>query len=238
MIQVFPPAVFTVTFLLFSVELIFILLKKERMANGFGALGILTCLAGVLFIVYTTRRPPLFGPFEAGLYIVFILALLGKAYQKKVFLINSIAVLFVLAHQFGEPFVVNDDYFMYDNIWVILFFNLRLLSAAFFVHAMVLHLSNFFQRSDENAFLLKYARYHTLFGVFIYLCSEWSGSLWCLNWFGDSWRWSSGFFKASILFLLVMAACHLPQILGKNKLLKTLLGSFPGFFALWMIFYH
>lgn len=224
-------------YVLFSLELLFILFQKEKIAVYFNTLGLLISFSGLLFIVFETKRPPLFGSFEAGVYIVFILSLLAKVCPKKIFLVNSIAVLSVLSLQFGQ-YAVNDDYYMYDNLWVILFFNLRLLSAAFFVHAMVLHLTCLFKGSDNNSSLLRYARYHSLIAVFIYLCSEWSGSFWCLNWFGDSWRWSNGFLKASILFLLVMAGAHLPVNLGRNRLVKAVLGSLPGCFILWMIFYH
>lgn len=239
MTQGFPMVVYSVMFLLFSFELIFILFKKSRIANGFNILGTLACLTGLLYIFFITKRPPLFGAFEASFYIVFILAMLAKAYHgKNISLITLIIILLILALQIGKPIVLKDDYFMYDNIWVMLFFNLRLLSAAFFVHVMILYIAYFFESADKNDFLSRYARFYLLIGTFIYLISEWSGSLWCLNWFGESWLWSPGFLKASMLFLLIMLGCHMPQLLGKNKLLKTILGSFPGCFALWMIFYH
>ena len=239
MTQVFPTAIFWVMCFLFSGELIFNLLKKEVVAQGFRALGTWTSLAGLLFIAFSARRPPLFGSFEAGCYIIFTLLLLAKVSREPVFLTNSIVILFILAIQFGTPMAINDDYYMYDNIWVVLFFNLRLLSAAFFVHVMVLYLSCLLKRSDESVPpLLKSARYSLLIGAVIYLSSEWSGSFWCLNWFGDAWQWSHGFFKASMLFLMVMTVCHLPQVVGNNKLIRTILGSLPGSFALWMIFYH
>lgn len=235
MAQDFPTIVFWTMFLVFLGELIFLILKKNRMAKGTRTLGTLTCLAGVLFIIVTTKRPPLFGPFEASFYIVLVMVLLARPYGKNISLINSIVVLMILVFQIKKTMAVNVDYYMYDNVWVVLFFNLRLLSAGFFVHAAVLYLSHLFEESDD---VLKYARYQTLIGTIIYLCSEWSGSLWCLNWLGDSWRWSNGFFKASLLFLLVMLICHLPPLLGKNRFLRTLLGSLPGIFALWMIFHH
>lgn len=247
MIRIFPTLIFWITFLLFSGELMFVLLKKEKMAKGFRIAGIWSCLTGVLFIVFSARRLPLFGPFEAGFYIVFILTFLANTYREKTRflpgralfpLVCPIVVLLVLALQLRTPLAINDDYYMYDNLWVILFFNLRLVSAAFFVHVMVLHLSCFFERLDDTSMLLKTARYQTLIGVFIYLCSEWSGSFWCLNWFGDSWQWSSGFLKSSLLFLLVMAGFHLPVLLGRNPWIKVILGFLPGTFALWMIFYH
>ena len=239
MTLVFPLAVFSVMFTLFFCELIFILLQKHSIAKGFNILGILSCLTGLIYIVFITKRPPLFGAFEASFYIVFILALLTKVSKKKSLpLIASIIILLILALQIGKPIVLNDDYFMYDNIWVMLFFNLRLLTAAFFAHAMVLYLSSFFSKENEIDLTSKSARFYLLCGTFIYLVSEWSGSLWCLNWFGESWLWSNGFFKASLLFLLVMLACHMPPAFGKNKLLRTITGSMPGCFALWMIFFH
>ena len=247
MIQILPAIIFWSTFLFFSGELILVLLKKETMANGFRIAGILSSLTGVVFIVFSAGRPPLFGPFEASFYMAFILALLttvsapkmvGRPGNKAFFLIRPLAVLLMLILQFGHPMAMNEDYYMYDNLWVILFFNLRLVSAAFFVHVMVLHLACLFERPDDSAVLLKTARYQALTGVFIYLCSEWSGSFWCLNWFGDSWQWSSGFFKSSLLFLLVMALFHLPVSLGRNRWIKVMLGSLPGTFALWMIFFH
>jgi hypothetical protein len=77
-------------------------------------------------------------------------------------------------------------------------------------------------------------------GTCIYLSGEWSGSLWCLNWLGDSWQWSRGFFRASLLFLLVMAACHLPApkkgVL--NPVFKGISGALPGIFGLYMIFFY
>jgi hypothetical protein len=247
MIQIFPSIVFGSTFLFFFGELILVLLKKKTMANGFRIAGIVSCLTGVAFIIFSARRLPLFGPFEAGSYIAFILALLTTVFAPKIsgrpgnmayLMIRPLAVVLVMALQFGHPLAINDDYYMYDNLWVILFFNLRLVSAAFFVHVMVLHLACLFERQDDSAVLLKTARYQALTGVFIYLCSEWSGSFWCLNWFGDSWQWSSGFFKSSLLFLLVMALFHLPVSVGRHRWIKVTLGSLPGTFALWMIFFH
>jgi len=177
---------------------------------------------------------------------VFILALLVNTYPKgkavqlsntRFYLIHSLVILVVLAVQFNQPLSINDDYYMYDHLWVILFFNLRLISAAFFIHVMVLHLSCLLKGADDTAFFSKTIRYYSLVGIFLYLCSEWSGSFWCLAWFGDSWQWNSGFLKASLLFLVVMATFHLPPSLGRNPYIKTALGSLPGIFALWMLFY-
>jgi len=77
-----------------------------------------------------------------------------------------------------------------------------------------------------------------LTAIAVYLASEWSGSLWCLNWMGDSWQWSRGFFKAGIIFLLVMTASHVPRSFGASDKTKAFLGSCPGIYMLWMLFQH
>ena len=62
---------------------------------------------------------------------------------------------------------------------------------------------NGFSQCLQNNTLYR-ARNFLLTGVVIYLAGEWSGSLWCLNWLGDTWRWSGGFFKSAVVFLLVI----------------------------------
>jgi hypothetical protein len=254
-----PGLIVQAMFLVFLIELVCRFVKKPGAAGYLKALGIGICTFSVLVIVFTAKRPPLFGPFEAGSYIILILLLLSAGNKTDTFsLINAVVILVILALQFAHPLGMNEDYYMYGNVWVVLFFNLRLTAAGLFVHGAVLHLSHFFEPagqtktseagtgesraaqtspSDTGA-VLKQARVRTLTGAVVYLCSEWSGSLWCLNWFGDSWQWSNGFFKASLLFLLVMLTCHLPPVPGRNRLLRTILGSCPGVFALWMIFFH
>ncbi len=269
MVENIPGIIVQAMFLIFLIELVCRLAKKYRTAGVARILGIGVCLFGVLYIVFTAKRPPLFGPFEAGSYIILILLLLSAGNRRNTFfLINASVILGILVLQFAHPLGMNEDYYMYNNIWVILFFNLRLTAAGLFVHAAVLYLTYFFDPPDQpksghpclgetgttqirtseagttnigptdNGSLLKKARVRTLTGAAVYLCSEWSGSLWCLNWFGDSWQWSNGFFKASLLFLLVMLTCHLPPVPGRKRLFRTILGSCPGIFALWMIFFH
>jgi hypothetical protein len=259
MVENIPGIIVQAMFLIFLIELVCRLAKKPGTAVVVRTLGIGICIFSVLFIVFTAKRPPLFGPFEAGSYIILILLLLSAGNRRNTFfLINASVILGILALQFAHPLGMNEDYYMYNNIWVILFFNLRLTAAGFFVHGAVLHLSYFFESPDQaktseagtseagatktipadTGAVLKQARVRTLTGAVVYLCSEWSGSLWCLNWFGDSWQWSNGFFKASLLFLLVMLTCHLPPVPGRKRLFRTILGSCPGIFALWMIFFH
>ena len=225
------------------VELLGSGLNRDRLYSLFVNLRIWTCLAGILFIGFSQGRPPLFGPFEASVYIGFVMGVLAWVFQKNwgflpgFSLFNSLIVLIILLLQLGKPMGLNEDYFMYGNPWVKLFFNFRLVTAAFLAHGASQYLGHLFEK--EKADLLSMGGRNTLLaGACLYLVSEWAGSLWCLSWFGDSWQWSKGFFKASILFLLIMAVCHLPPGITRNKLAQGVCGTLPCIFILWMIFYH
>ena len=239
----FPAIVFYLVTGMVILELFSGGLKKSNLAHLFLILRTWTCFGGVIFIIFSLRRPPLFGSFEAMVYIVFIMGVLALAFYKnhgrpEYFLrINSLVVLLILLAQAGKPMALNEDYYMYSNIWVILFFNLRLTAAAFFAHGAAVYICITWTGKQEDT--LAYGARNTLLaGTCVYLVSEWAGSLWCLNWFGDSWRWSHGFFKASILFFLAMAVCHLPAVIARNRFARGLPGILPGIFILWMIFFH
>ncbi|MCD4718615.1 MAG: hypothetical protein K8S13_01980 [Desulfobacula sp.] len=239
----FPTIVYYLVTGIVILELLGAGLKKTSMAHLFLILRTCTCLVGIVYIAFFVGRPPLFGPFEAMVYIIFIMGILALAFGKNhgrknyFFGFNSLVVLLILLSQTGESMALNDDYYMYTNIWVILFFNLRLLSAAFLAHGAAIYICIVFLKKEEDI-LAAGARNILLAGTCVYLASEWAGSLWCLNWFGDSWRWSHGFFKASILFLLVMAVCHLPAVIARNRIGRGIIGTLPGIFILWMIFFH
>ncbi len=240
--EILPEAGFKILLFFSTARLVFILLRKEAMAAMFNHTGIFISFAGLVYIAFKAGRPPLSGAFEACFYITFILSLLELIFPKKTHIETSIAgsmvILLVLVLQSGNQMALNNDYYMYDSIWVVLFFNMRLLSGAFFLYFMVLNITDFFIHSSKDEKLSRYSKVFLLAGIFIYLVSEWAGSVWCLNWFGDSWRWSHGFFKAAILFLLAMLLCHMPKAMEKNRLVKLILGSLPGCFSLAMISFH
>ncbi len=239
----FPTLIYRVVTGMVILELCTAGMKQNRIYGLFLHLRILTCLAGILFIGFCVGRPPLFGPFEASIYIVGIMGILALVFQKNAghqygfSLFNSLGALIILFIQWDKPMAINDDYFMYGNLWVNLFFNLRLLTAAFLAQGASQYLAHLFGKKDAEVLSMG-GRNTLLAGACLYLVSEWAGSLWCLNWFGDSWQWSRGFFKASILFLLIMAVCHLPPGLTRNKIARGICGTLPGIFILWMIFYH
>lgn len=232
-----------------------LVLNKKVLTNIASHAGKLFSLTGVIIIIILEHRLPLFGSFESVLYISFILSIfesfpekeLSASREKSISMHLYIMILIILLFQINKPMKFNHDFFMYGNIWVNIFFNLRLTAAAFFIYAAILFCNGAWNSSSnsraEKDYLMRKGRNLLLTGVTIYLASEWAGSIWCLDWLGDSWRWSKGFFKASIVFLLVMTSLHLPPFLRHpffkhGETTKAIFGSLPGIFMLWMIFHH
>ena len=282
---------------LFTLMLYFVVKKKEAIVTPILFSCMILTGAGVMALIITEHRLPLYGAFEATIYLIFVLTLMEILFRGKKALptqMNTcggtalISLCLLLCHC-TQPKIFNPDFFMYGNPWTNLFFNLRLTAAALFIRGMlfyqvglwITHNSFNPKRTDrentpialgrKNAtqkavlpsfidnphhslsstkedlnetrkfkqnILFSSARHMLLVGLAIFLCSEWSGSWWCLNWLGDSWRWSGGFFKAAIVFMLVMLTCHLPPSLSRNIRVKAMTGSLPALFLLWTVFYH
>ncbi len=233
---------------LFVLSLYFVFKKKKSILKKI----VLTCTgltgSGIMALILWEHRLPLYGAFEASIYIIFILCLTEILFWKDsrdIPIVNTCGAtafisLFLLIYHSAQPKTFNPDFFMYANPWVNLFFNLRLTAGALFTRVALLYLAGLMNENQKSRqeILFSSARQMLLAGLVIFLCSEWAGSWWCLNWLGDSWRWSKGFFKAAIIFLLVMLSCHLPPSLSRNSRVKALTGSLPALFLLWIIFYH
>ncbi len=238
---------------LFSTAFVLGLFKQVRWSRGVGLAGTVACGAGVVWLMVTEKRLPLYGSLEAIVYVSFVLTLVERfasspvppGSRNRLLIVTHGVVCLLLVVQARRPMAFNADFFMYDNLWVNLFFNLRLNATALFVWAAIVSMVGAWSPLDENAFsreardrLMHGGRNYLLTGIAVYLVSEWSGSLWCLNWFGDSWQWSRGFFKAGIIFLLVMTASHLPQSLARSDRIKALFAASPGVYILFMMFQH
>ncbi len=250
--KLIPLCTYIGVFTLFFLSFLLVLLKKTNLEKITGIFGCFLCGAGILSMIIIEKRPPLFGTFESTIYIIFILSLfvllpghslLSGLSKNNIPGTTYITILFILLLQAGEPMVFNNDFYMYDDLIVIVFFNFRLIAAAFFIYAAIIvnsciWRSNARIKNSGKDLLMKNSRNFLLAGVAIYLVSEWAGSIWCLNWLGDTWLWSKGFFKSSIIFLLVMIISHLPSSHSKFYRTKAILSSFPAIFILWMIFHH
>lgn len=246
-------------FTIFTIAIILLLVRKRAWARAAMTLGTVIAGMGIVILITTQHRLPVYGAFESAFYILFIVSLLeilstrctdALNLQKKISLFTCITIVVILMMEINKPIEFNNDFYMYGNIWVNFFFNFRLVSAAFFIHGAILLNAVAWEQPDkmpENETAQCKSRQKKVFyrarsilltGIVIYLASEWSGSLWCLNWLGDSWRWSKGFFKAAIIFLLVMTGFHLPSSLSNSHGTRAIIGSCPALFIIWMIFVH
>ncbi|MCP4119172.1 MAG: hypothetical protein GY737_27960 [Desulfobacteraceae bacterium] len=237
----------------FSTALVLGLFKQRGLSRAAGIAGTLVSGAGVVCLMVTEQRLPLYGSLESIIYVSFLLTLLelfaaprARAGSRNIPHLLALGIICILLTlQVRRTMAFNPDFFMYDNLWVNIFFNLRLVAVSLLSWAAVLFLAGGWSLSksgdqDREARdrLMAGGRNFLLTGIAVYLSSEWSGSLWCLNWMGDSWQWSRGFFKSGIIFLLVMAASHLPRSLAASDRVKALLGSCPAVYILWMLFQH
>lgn len=241
MTNLFPSLVF---FLITGLVLAEVVAGPGRKAvyRHLQTLRIWVCLCGLLLVAFAMGRPPLYGTFEGGVTIAFCMGILSRLFGKSrdlpghFFRINSLVLLAVLLLQGVRSIELNSNYYMYDSLLVVLFFNLRLVATAFLAHAASQFLATLKARHAD--ILFQGGRNSLLAGTCLFLVSEWCGSLWALNWLGDAWLWNRGFFKAAILFLLVMTACHLPGPIFKQRACRAFLGALPGTFAVWMTFYY
>jgi len=67
-----------------------------------------------------------------------------------------------------------------------------------------------FRRSASQDDLLHMGRNFLVLGTILFLISEYAGILWCLNGWGDFWRWNYGFLSSAFIMLYLMLVFHLP----------------------------
>lgn len=243
----FAPLIYRVILIMAVSQALASFIDKPRLHNLILKLKTLACAVAIALVWGAAGRLPLFGPFEAMVLILFVTGVLAQVFTRKSLSdilfsrINSLVTLGILALIWFQPMTLNPNYYMYENIWVFLFFFLRLVAVAVLVHGTVQFLCLAWSGENKDGidgFYFQGGRNTLLIGICTYLTSEWAGSLWCLNWLGDSWQWSQGFFKASLVFLLVMMACHLPGQMVKRPVVKGVIGSIPGIFGIYMVFFH
>ncbi len=122
------------------------------------------------------------------------------------------------------------DWFNYEYFWARAFFLLRNASLSFLVFAACAALAGT-RRGITPAgrnLLLLWARNFLLLGTAVFLAGEFCGFTWRLQWLGDYWSWSRNFLEATLVFLLVTAALHLPPRWAARPGARTLALAVPG----------
>ncbi len=208
-------------------------------------LTMLLLTACILLIVFAAKRLPLYGMFESITTILWSAGLcfyiyggVRKASASEFFLCCAVMLLIsglVLTGQAG----LSSDFFMYQVPWVQSFFFSARIAAGIILFAGIRYSAalkdSFDSRSPGSC--PKNQDFLLLAGAVFFLCSEFSGSIWCLKGWGDSWRWSSNFFQSAAIFFLLMLNLHIPLSLSARPRIVNALGAFSSYAAVFLFLY-
>jgi hypothetical protein len=223
------------TLFLLAANILFVVLKKYRIAKVSGVLTFICALTAVVMIFIQSGHLPMSGTFEKMQNIVLIVILLGLYYdfrnRKNDFVSYEywiVAIVFQALVLFDEM-KTDQFYYMYDVVWVKLFFQFRLISVAILAFAFSQYLTALRLKtgSEEKTRVVLRAGNFTLLGAIIFLCGEFSGSVWAQLGYGDAWRWSKNFFFSGGMFLLSLLGSHLSPSWLKSVNTKIYLSMIP-----------
>ncbi len=171
---------------------------------------LLTIHGGML--IFTIRRLPLVGGYESLTVLAWtaaalLLALPRFRRDRAVLVVFGLTLGLLSTVEALAGLQLNHDYFMYASFWSQGFFFFKLLAAGVMLTvalAMIASVLSGRPVFDRGLFMA---------GAIIFLCSELSGSVWCLLGWGDSWHWSANFFESAMVFFIFMVNLHLPMFL-------------------------
>jgi hypothetical protein len=191
-------------------------------------------------IIIRSGHLPVFSVFESFLLVSFILGFMGliardwgkgKPTAGTWLWLETVILLGLLWFVPRTPAINRYDY---DYSWIVLFHGMRDVSLALVLFSS----AHFIQSRLEGAKSVLGAghfyrgRNYLLSGVIFFLISEFAGIIWCLNGWGDVWRWSTSFFQSTLIVLYFMLAFHVPGWNRHTDNAKSLIGSMSGFFML------
>ncbi len=220
------------------------LMRQARFCRILGSIGLLALLSGIGSVCWLAWRPPMYGPFESMIYLAVVIGLVGwftgrgPAPLPGGWSEGLISAILLLLLTF--PAELDVDFYMYDHPLPILFFQLRLVAVGILMSASLFYLATLtkLKQNGERALLMQNGRNFLLLGMTCFLGGEFCGSLWCLLWLGEYWRWTNNFLMATLMFLLMMPAFHLPPRLAAKPVLKALLGGLPGLILFTLTIVH
>ncbi|MDD3859754.1 MAG: hypothetical protein PHW83_06105 [Bacteroidales bacterium] len=228
-------SLFCCTLFLLTVNVLLAVLKKRKINLIFGCVTVLSAFVAVVNIYVQSGHLPMSGTFEKMQNMVFIIVLLGMIYEfvNRKRSINApelwIIALIFQALAFFDEMKIDPMFYMYDNVFVSMFFQLRLISMAVLVFSVSMYLTSFKleKGSYEKSFMMHHAANFTLLGAILFIAGEFSGSMWAQLAYGDSWRWSKNFFTSGAMFLLALLGSHLAPSWIKNKNFQILFSIIP-----------
>ena len=212
---------YATSYFFYAVTLITYLLRWRHLWQFLSIIAVTANFLVLLFTVISSGHFPFFNVFECLLFVTFILGGLGlfcSQTEKHRLDVRSwvwIEILFLLTIALFFP---KEPSFYRPNhtfLWVVLFHGFRelalattLFSAAHFIR---FRLARRRKQLKNHIFVL--GRNFLLLSTVFFLCSEYSGMIWCQKGWGDFWHWSATFFQSTVIIFYLMFAFHIP---GKN----------------------
>jgi len=199
---------------------------KHRAGATTGVAGLLCLTTSVTMIILVAERMPLYGTFESVTTVLWAAAGCFFLIPQKQSPPTASAIFYAVTTLmsgiiFFQPISLNHDFFMYASWWVQSFFFFKLLAAGIFLYA-----GTRYTVALSGPTGIKYPRRSLnpiiMYGTVLFLCSEFSGSVWCLKGWGDSWRWSGNFFQSAATFFIIMLNLHIPANMFKVNRLQAL----------------
>lgn len=199
-----------------------------------GWLVLALALAQAVLATIILHRPPLAGTYESAVLFLLWLGVLAlipcgnaEAHRRLAGLSwwagAAFMALFLVASNRFYP-----DWYMYKYIWSRLFFSLRMASMSIFLYASLAALASLGTAPEVRTTLLRWSRNFLLVGTAVFLAGEFSGFTWRMQWMGDYWCWNANFMEATLFFLLVTAAVHLPPVWAAKPRLRAAAQAVPG----------
>jgi len=205
-------------FLCFGLVLCFRLLGWTRLERVFtwGTLVGNGLLVGSIWVL--SGHVPVFNLFESFLLTVFILGMIALIFTDvtpersctrtwvwaEVILLFGILLFYPKTHA-PERFYDKDLYVVLFHVGRAAALAVMLLASGFY--ADFLRPS---RRSSSQEDTLHMGRNFLVLGTILFLISEYAGIVWCLNGWGDFWRWNYGFLSSTFIMLYLMLVFHLP----------------------------
>jgi len=229
------PVIHILSFFGLLLALILLIRKKYKPAGYAFLIALAGLFVNFILIIIAAKRLPLYGMFESLTTILCIVGMclyLSKPFQASPKAIIGYGVMTLISgFMLFFPLQLNHDFFMYSSPWVQSFFFFRLMAAGIILFTGIRFTAELRSPSTTNNPILPPKPIYLLFlfGTVLFLCSEFSGSVWCLKGWGDSWHWSENFFQSAAIFFLVMLNLHIPIRTFRTQKSRSVLGALSAY---------
>jgi hypothetical protein len=224
---------YSTSYFFYALTLITYLLRWRNLWQYLSIIALTVNFLVLLLIAIPSGHFPFFNVFESLLFVTFILGGLGllcSQTEKHRFDVRSwvwIEILFLLGIVFFFP--KEPSLYRPNNtfVWVVLFHGFRALALATMLFSAA-HFVRFRlegkRRQLGNHILFKGGNFLLLTTV-LFLCSEYSGMIWCQAGWGDFWHWSATFFQSTVIILCLMFAFHIPGKSHRSNDIRSVIGA-------------